>query len=125
MGTLSTCQFTLPFLERLHKVRDSTTPHVVAISQDDATASAEFNRRFGVTFLTLLDTPEDRYAISRAYGITNVPTLFLIESDGRISDFAEAFDKAMLERVAARFGTEVFRPTDRVPVFLPGRGTKN
>lgn len=118
--TCPTCQLALPFLERLHERESPTTPRVVAISQDDERASGDFNRRFALTFLTLLDKREDRYPVSNVYGITNVPTLFLIEPDGRISDFAEAFDKAMLERVATRFGIEVFTPADRVPVLRPG-----
>ena len=118
--TCPTCQLIFPFLERIHQGEGPGTPRVIAISQDDPRATADFNQRFGATFLTLLDPKEDRYPVSNAYGITNVPTLFLIEPEGCISDFAGAFDKAMLERLATRFRIEVFTPADRVPVFRPG-----
>lgn len=122
--TCPTCQLTLPFLNRLEKGRAADAPRVVAISQDDAAATHAFNRRFGVELPTLLDpsgsagTP--RYPASNAYGITNVPSLFLVEPDGRISLSAMGFDRAEMERLGERFGVRLFTPSDRVPVFQPG-----
>jgi peroxiredoxin len=121
--TCPTCQLTFPFLERLHRGRSEGAPRVVAISQDDAAATGEFNRAYGVTFTTLLDpgaAGPGRYPASNAYRITNVPTLFLVEQDGRISQAFAAFDKAELEKLAGRFGVELFTADDRVPVFRPG-----
>jgi peroxiredoxin len=118
-----TCQLTLPFLERLHQRAPSGSLQIIAISQDDAEASFEFNRRFGISFPTLLDPREEagvRYPASNAYAITNVPTLFLVEQDGRITEHLGAFEKAALERIARRFGVELFTACDRVPVFRPG-----
>ena len=43
-----------------------------------------FNQRFGVTFPTLLDLSNEDYPASNAYGITSVPSLFLVEPDGTI-----------------------------------------
>ena len=34
---------------------------------------------------TLLDKEDAGYPVSNAYGLTNVPSLFLVEPDGRIS----------------------------------------
>jgi peroxiredoxin len=121
--TCPTCQLTFPFLQRLHQGKAAGAPQVVAISQDDARASTDFNRRYGITFTTLLDPPlvdTLRYPASNAYRITNVPTLFLVEPDGRISESFAAFDKAGMERLGQRFGVEVFSAADRVPVFRPG-----
>jgi peroxiredoxin len=118
--TCPTCQLTFPFLERLHKSSGPETPRMIAISQDDPRATEEFNRRFGVTFTTLLDAKEERYPVSNAYRIVTVPTMLLVEPDGRVSEFADAFDKAMIERLGHRFGIEVFSPDERVPVFRPG-----
>src|SRR5579859_5101904 len=117
-STCPTCQLTFPFLERLHCGRRADAPRVIAISQDDPAAAAEFNRTFGITFTTLLDTAG--YPVSNAYRITNVPTLFLVESDGSISHSASGFDKGYLEMLGAKFGVQLFTASDRVPVFRPG-----
>lgn len=116
--TCPTCQMTFPFLERLHRGGGGDAPRVIAISQDDAAATAKFNRTYGVTFTGLLDTKG--YPVSNAYGITNVPTLFVVEQDGNISRAFAGFDQAEIQRLAARAGVEVFTATDRVPLYQPG-----
>src|SRR6185369_16600956 len=78
--TCPVCQLTMPFLERVHQAGGLP---VVGISQNDPEDTSDFNRRFGVTFPTLLD-PEDSFPASNAYGISSVPTSFLVEPDGRI-----------------------------------------
>jgi peroxiredoxin len=125
--TCPTCQLTLPFLERLHRGRVDGAPQVVAISQDDRRPTEEFNRRYGLTFTTLLDPHEHRYEegpgrypASNAYRIENVPTWFLVEQDGTISRSVAAFDKTEMVLLGRRFGVETFTATDRVPVFQPG-----
>ena len=122
-GTCPTCQLTFPFLERLHQGRQSGSPQIIAISQDDAATTEEFRRRNKLTFTMLVDPREDgnmRYPASNAYGITNVPTLFLVEQDGRISQSFAGFEKGELEKLGERFGVQIFTLADRVPVFRPG-----
>jgi peroxiredoxin len=108
-----TCQLTLPFLERL-----AGSVSLVGVSQDDARDSREFNERCGITFPTLLDARP--YPASNAYQITYVPSLFVIESDGRVSFAVNGFSKAALEKLGDRFGVPVFRDTDHVPELRPG-----
>jgi peroxiredoxin len=108
-----TCQLTFPFLERL-----AASANLVAVSQDDARDSREFNQRCGVTFPTLLDARP--YPVSNAYQITNVPSLFIIESDGRVSFAVHGFNKAALEKLGDRFGVPVFSEPDHVPDLRPG-----
>jgi peroxiredoxin len=108
-----TCQMTLPFLERL-----AASANLIAISQDDARDSREFNHRFGISVPTLLDSRP--YAVSNAYRITNVPSIFVVEPDGRISSAVSGFNKAALEKLGERFGAPVFRDADRVPDLRPG-----
>src|ERR1700736_6940748 len=74
------CQFTFPFLERLYQRYGGDGVTFLGISQDDARATKEFAREYGVTFPMVLD--EKGYPASNAYGLTNVPTIFLIEPDG-------------------------------------------
>jgi len=76
------CQYAFPFFERLYKAHGSKASFV-AISQDNARDTAGFRKEFGITFRTLLDDPNG-YAASNAYGLTNVPTWFLIGQDRTI-----------------------------------------
>lgn len=113
-----TCQLTFPFLQRL---ADSTAsgPKLIAISQDDAPDTHEFRQRFGISMPTLTDAPP-RYSASNAYRITSVPSIFAIETDGKIASAIEGFNKAELEKLGKRFGASPFRETDRVPALRPG-----
>src|SRR5579864_8620681 len=82
------CQLTAPYLERLGA---SQTLQVVPISQDDDKATQGFSRHFGVTLPTLLDQANEGYPASNAYGISSVPSLFLVEQDGHISKSFSGF----------------------------------
>src|SRR5271163_3444249 len=73
------CQLTAPYLERLAA---NSAIQVIGISQDDADATRGFMQRCGATFLTLLDLSSENYPASNAYGISSVPSLFLLERDG-------------------------------------------
>src|SRR6266702_8939534 len=42
-----TCQYALPFLERLHKVRTQSGIGMYVISQDDAESTRDFDGEFG------------------------------------------------------------------------------
>jgi peroxiredoxin len=112
------CQYTFPFLERLHS---SGKVRVYGISQDDADDTREFNKRFGVTFPTLLDTADTGYRASNAFGLNYVPSVFRIEPGGRISWAMEGFNKRQLEALAGEAGAgPLFRPEERVPEMRSG-----
>ncbi|HTA41092.1 MAG TPA: TlpA disulfide reductase family protein [Bryobacteraceae bacterium] len=115
----STCQLTFPFLQRLADSRDGSAPRLLAISQDDATASRGFQERLGVSMPTLLDVPRS-WPASNAYQIASVPSLFLVETDGKISLASEGFDKAAIESLGERFHVAPFKESDRVPDLRPG-----
>ena len=84
------CQLIFPYLERLSA---GSGLQVIGISQDDAADTQAFMRRFGLTLPMLLDRSEDGYRASNAYGISSVPSLFLVEQDGRISKEVAGFSK--------------------------------
>src|SRR3954447_16167189 len=77
------CQMALPFYERLHQAYRGKNVQVIGVSQDSAADTAAFARQYGITFPIALDDTK-RYPASNAYGLTNVPTLFLISPDGEI-----------------------------------------
>jgi peroxiredoxin len=110
------CQLTLPFLNRIA----NGGLQIVAISQDDAASTRRFQSKFGVNLPTLLDREEESYPVSNAFGITHVPSLFLVESDGTISFVSEGFIKKDLESLAERAGLPVFRQEETVPAWKAG-----
>jgi len=123
--TCPVCQFTFPFLERLHKAHKDDPVSFVGISQDDARDTREFLAEYGITFPALVDA--DGYPVSNQYGLTTVPTVFLIAPDGKVKVSSMGFCKADLEDIAKHLGqqfkktpAEVFLPTDAVPDYKPG-----
>jgi len=120
------CQFTFPFLERLHKRYGNDGVTFLGISQDDARSTATFAKEHGVTFPMLIDD-ENGYAVSNAYGLTSVPTIFLIDTDGTVKVSCMGFDKKDLETIAADLAERkkislapLFRPDEVVPANKPG-----
>jgi len=119
------CQFTFPFLERLHQRYGSSGTTFLGISQDDTRATKSFTAEYGVTFPLVLDT--DGYSVSNGYGLTNVPTIFLIEPDGKVKVSSMGFDKNDLETIASELAerrkialTPLFRPDEVIPANKPG-----
>jgi peroxiredoxin len=111
------CQLTAPYLDRLAA---NNTLQVIGISQDDAGATRGFLQRFGVTFSTLLDLSSEDYPASNAYGITSVPSLFLLERDGTVSRSFNGFSKRDFEEMGVRAGVSPFGPDDHVPEWKAG-----
>ncbi len=111
------CQMTFPFLERL---ANNDAVQVIGISQDNSKATGEFNARFGVTFLTLLDEAGEGYAVSNAFGIGSVPTIFVVETDGTISKSFAGFSKDDFEEIGRRVNVQAFRQDESVPRFKAG-----
>jgi peroxiredoxin len=120
------CQYTFPFLERLHQ-RYGKTATFLGISQDDAKTTKKFNTEHGVTFPSALDESAKNYPVSNAYGLTNVPTVFLIDPDGTAKVVCNGFDKKGLEEIAAYLAERqqsapaaLFRPDEKIPAHKPG-----
>ena len=111
------CQLTFPFLERMS---DNDAMQVIAISQDDVNPTKTFNQRFGVTFPTLIDEGREGYPVSNAFGISSVPAMFVVETDGTISHSFAGFSKRDLEEVGKRINVHPFRKDEYVPEFKAG-----
>ena len=119
------CQFTLPYVQRLADRYAGEGVTFVAISQDDARSTKEFNKEYGVKFPTLLDT--QGYPVSNAYGLTSVPTIFLIAPDGKVLVSEMGFNKGDLETIVDELADHrklpplpLFRPDEAVPAQRPG-----
>ena len=119
------CQFTFPFLERIFHRYGGDGVSFFGISQDDAKSTKEFAKKYGVTFPLVMD--EKNYAVSNAYGLTSVPTIFLIEPDGAVKVSCMGFVKADLETIAKELAEHrkiapaaLFKPDEKVPALQPG-----
>lgn len=111
------CQLTFPFLERLSA---SNTVRIFGISQDDGDATRAFEERFGITFPSLLDASKAGYPVSNGFGISSVPSIFLVEQDGTISQAFCGFSKRDLLALGKRMGVEPFKAGEKVPETKPG-----
>ena len=110
------CQFTFPFLERIHQAYGSRRVKVIGVSQNVAKDAANFVKQYGVTFPVLLDDPGD-YVVSNAFGLTNVPSIFWISQNGHIDVESVGWEKPTIERMnelAAEFSGQAV-----VPLFRP------
>ncbi len=119
------CQFTFPFIERLYERYGSGDVAFLGISQDNAKATKEFMKECGVTFPVLLDGAG--YPASNSYGLSSVPTIFLIDQDGTVKIASMGFVRKDLESIASDLSqrqkfstTPLFRPDESVPENRPG-----
>jgi peroxiredoxin len=120
------CQLAFPFLERLHQAYQDKNVTVLGISQNDESGTRAFMKEYGITFPVLLDD-HSRYPVSNAFGLTNVPTVFLITPDGQVEQSIVGWDRSEMEqlnrRVAELAGatpSQLFRPGEDVPQFKAG-----
>jgi peroxiredoxin len=121
-----TCQYALPFYERLYKAYERQGVTLVGVSQNDAKETAAFNKEFGIAFPVLLDDPRS-YPVSNAYGLTNVPTIFWIAQDGEIEVSSVGWLKADFEEINRRVAeagklapTAMFKAGEDVRDFRAG-----
>lgn len=121
-----TCQYALPFYERLHKAYQKNGVTLIGISQNEDKDTAAFNKEFGVTFPVLLDETHT-YPVSNAYGLTNVPTIFWIAQDGGIEVSSVGWVKTDFEEINRRMAAAgkitpavLFKPGEDVRDFRAG-----
>ena len=117
-----TCQYALPFFERLHKAYGSKGIRLAGVSQNDARETGAFVKEFGLTFPVLLDDTRS-YPVSNAYGLTNVPTIFWIAQDGEIEVSSVGWVKADFEEMNRRL--EESGQTAPQTMFKPGEDVRD
>jgi peroxiredoxin len=121
-----TCQYALPFFERLERAYGHAGVRIIGVSQNDPAQTQKFVKEFGVTFPVLLDDTET-YPASNAYGLTNVPTVFWIAQDGEIELSSVGWAKADFEEIGRKMAgarnipaAAVFKPGEDVREFRAG-----
>ena len=95
------CQYAFPFFERMYQANRDSKVSFIGVSQDKLKDTQSFLKEVGITFPVALDDPK-HYAVSNAYGLTNVPTLFYIDPSGEIEISSVCWAKADVEAVNAK-----------------------
>lgn len=106
-----TCRLTFPYLNKLAKAINPDSAEIIAISQDNESATREFVRQMQVGFPVLMDRD---LSVSRLYDPVAVPTLFLMDAAGKVAATQIAFDKSELNAIAAK----LCRMSGREPIVI-------
>ena len=120
------CQYAFPLFERMYRANRDAGIAVLGVSQDNARDTAAFMKEYGITFPIALDDPKN-YAVSNAYGLTNVPSLFYIDSSGNIEIASVGWSKADVEAINEKLAAlrqqppaVLWRKHEDVPDFRAG-----
>ena len=111
------CQMTLPYLDRIHA---GAGLRVYGVSQNGARDTREFVEEYGLRFPMLLDAEDDHFPASNAYGISHVPTTFLVEPDGMVGRVVDGWVKQDVLWLGARAGVNPIGAGDSVPEWKAG-----
>jgi peroxiredoxin len=115
--TCPVCQLTLPFLERIHSPGALS---IWGVSQNGPEDTRDFQSEYGITFPILIDPEKAGYQASNAFGITSVPSLFLLERDGTVSKAIEGWSRKDIAEIGGTAGINPFRVSDSVPEWKAG-----
>lgn len=92
---------------------------VVAVGEDPPPALVRYAQEQDQPVLTLSEPPP--YEVSTAFGVSAVPSLFLVDDDGVVVDSVGAWDREGWNRLSQRAGgPPVSQPGDGLPPFRPG-----
>jgi len=99
---------------------------VIGVGEDPPEALGAFAEEFGAPALRSVPDLEP-FPASDAYGIDSVPTMFLVDADGRVDDVVQSWDRDGYNRVSARLAeltgssyVEISNESDGLPAFKPG-----
>jgi len=125
-----TCKLAFPFLERMWRRFQAAGDGRIgflAVAQNPLEELPAFLQGYGATFPVASEL--DPYAVSDAYGITNVPTIFTLDDRGVITRTSVGFARSELDAVTAeatelagsRDAASIFGSADSgVPILQPG-----
>lgn len=118
-----TCQWALPWVQRMHESAADAGLRVVAVAEDDAADARALVDAFGLTFEVGVES--EPWAVSAAYGLSIVPTFFLVDEAGLVEMASPGFARDDLldavRRAAEQKGVAPPRPfPEDLPAFRPG-----
>ena len=98
---------------------------ISGVGQDPPRTLATFASETGMTFPSIADV--EPYEASNAYGIEHVPTLLVVDGEGRVADVVESWDREGLNRASATLAglldvetATISQDGDGLPAFRPG-----
>lgn len=106
------CQYAFPLYQRLFQAYGNRGVMLVGVSQNPKKDTEAFAKSFGVKFPILLDDTSS-YPVSNAYGLTNVPTMFLVGTNGKIEISSVGWSRKDFELVSAKMAD-----AGRIPAAL-------
>ena len=95
------CQYSFPLYERLFRAYGNRGATLLGVSQNSKKDTEVFAKSFGITFPILLDDTTS-YPVSNAYGLTNVPTVFCIGSEGDVEIASVGWSRKDFELLGAK-----------------------
>jgi peroxiredoxin len=120
------CQFTFPYLERIHRAYGENKVTLLGVPQNNLDDTGDFAGQYKLTFPIALDDTK-KYPVSNAYGLTTVPSIFLISPEGKVEMTSVGWDKKDIEELNRRLAqasnaapVPVFKPGEQVPDFKAG-----
>ena len=118
-----TCQYAFPYIERLFQAHKSGPVSFLAISQNNAAETQAFVKQYGVTFPVAIDDPQ-RYIVSNAYKLTNVPTIYLVDRDRKIQVSSVGWARMDIENLNLKLSNQqqhpIFKPGEEVAEYKAG-----
>ena len=121
-----TCQYTLPFFERMYQSYPQSRVSLVVIAQEEASVASKMVHNFGIPTTPLLLDPQP-FTVSEKYELCFVPTFFYVAQNGKIERVFESFDREALRSLneaVARANELPSRPLfgeeEEVAPFRPG-----
>jgi len=111
------CKMVAPMLTRLSEA----DVRVVAVGEDAPDDIASYNESQGQRVTAALSEAAP-YAVSEAYGLEAVPTVFLIGADGKIGQAIAGWNRDTWNELAASLGVAepLSTPDDGLRPFRPG-----
>ena len=119
------CQYAAPYFDRLYRALRGSEVSVIGVSQDGPIETRSFMREFGITCEVALDDEKKHYAVSSAYGLTNVPTVFEIAPDGLIESSIVGWSRDRLSQIYTKHAhsggaTSLYKTGEEVAEFRAG-----
>jgi len=121
------CQYAFPLYERLARAHRNSPAAFLGVCQNGLSDAKAFAREYGLNFPIAIDDEANHYAVSNAYGLTNVPTLFYIAPGGEIEVSSVGWSRADVDEVNTKLAAlrqgkppALWRAGEDIPAFRAG-----